>query len=91
MKRRRESANRRKRSSIFWGYSFGRCYSPKTGHAYIATVPSQKRVIRICETIRELTGRDQTLLDHEKMVGKLNRTMSQLHGVRRKLRPAETP
>jgi RNA-directed DNA polymerase len=59
----------------FPGYTFGRCNSPKTGRAYIGTVPSKKRVIRICETISEMTGRDQTLLDQEMVVGKLNRTM----------------
>jgi RNA-directed DNA polymerase len=47
----------------FLGYTFGRCYSPKTGRAYIGTVPSKKRVLRICATISEATGRDQTLLD----------------------------
>jgi hypothetical protein len=59
----------------FLGYTFGRCYSPKTGRAYIGTVPSKKRVIRICEAISEMTGRDQTLLDQEIVVTKLNRTM----------------
>jgi group II intron reverse transcriptase/maturase len=59
----------------FLGYTFGRNYSSKTGRAYIGTVPSQKRVIRICETISELTGRDQTLLDRQMVVEKLNRTM----------------
>jgi group II intron reverse transcriptase/maturase len=59
----------------FLGYTFGRNYSPKTGRAHIGTVPSKKRVIRICETISELTGRDQTLLDQETVVGKLNRSM----------------
>jgi RNA-directed DNA polymerase len=59
----------------FLGYTFGRCYSPKTGRAYLSTVPSKKRVIRICETISEMTGRDQTLLDQATMVGELNRTM----------------
>jgi RNA-directed DNA polymerase len=38
-------------------------------------VPSKKRVIRICETISEATGREQTLLDQEIVVAKLNRTM----------------
>ncbi len=38
-------------------------------------MPSKKRVIRICETISEATGRDQTLLDQETVVTKLNRTM----------------
>ena len=54
---------------------FGRCYSPKTGRAYIGTVPSKKRVLRICEAISEMTGRDHTLLDQGIVVAKLNRTM----------------
>jgi hypothetical protein len=36
-------------------------------------VPSKKRVIRICEAISEMTGREQTLLDQELVVAKLNR------------------
>jgi len=59
----------------FLGYTFGRCYSPKTGRSYTGTVPSKKRVIRICETISEMTGRKQTLLDQEMVVARLNRTM----------------
>jgi len=26
----------------FLGYTFGRCYSPRTGHAYLGTRPSRK-------------------------------------------------
>src|SRR5450631_4449289 len=59
----------------FLGYTFGRCYSPKTGRAYLGTVPSKKRVIRICEAVSEMTGRDQTLLDQGMVVARLNRTM----------------
>jgi len=59
----------------FLGYTFGRCYSPKTGRAYLGTVPSKKRVIRICEAISSETRRDKTLLDSESVVGKLNRMM----------------
>ena len=59
----------------FLGYTFGRCYSPKTGRAYIGTVPSKKRVSRLCETISAMTGRDQTLLDQKVVVTKLNRIM----------------
>ena len=33
----------------FLGYTFGRCYSPKTGRAYLGTTPSKKRVQRICQ------------------------------------------
>jgi group II intron reverse transcriptase/maturase len=59
----------------FLGYTFGRCYSPQTGRAYLGTVPSKKRVIRICEAISSETGRNRTLLDRETVVGKLNRMM----------------
>jgi len=59
----------------FLGYTFGRCYSPKTGRPYIGTVPSRKRVKRICEAISEMTGHDQTLLDQGIVVAKLNRVM----------------
>jgi len=59
----------------FLGYTFGRCYSSKTGRAYLGTVPSKKRVIRICEAISEMTGRDQTQLDPEIVVANLNRMM----------------
>jgi RNA-directed DNA polymerase len=59
----------------FLGYTFGRCYSPQTGRAYLGTVPSKKRVIRICEAISSETGRNKTLLDQRTVVGKLNRMM----------------
>jgi RNA-directed DNA polymerase len=59
----------------FLGYTFGRCYSSKTGRAYLGTVPSKKRVLGLCETISELTGRDQILLDQGMVVAKLNRVM----------------
>jgi RNA-directed DNA polymerase len=59
----------------FLGYSFGRCYSPKTGRAYLGTVPSKKRVIRICEAISSETGRNKALLDQQTVVGTLNRMM----------------
>jgi hypothetical protein len=35
----------------FLGYTFGRCYSPQTGRAYLGTTPSKKRVQRICAAI----------------------------------------
>ena len=47
----------------FLGYTFGRCYSPQTGRAYLGTVPSKKRVNRICEAISTETGRNTTGLD----------------------------
>jgi RNA-directed DNA polymerase len=60
----------------FLGYTFGRCYSPKTGRAYLGTVPSKKRVKRICDAISNETGRNTTLLDPAIVVGKLNRMLN---------------
>jgi RNA-directed DNA polymerase len=59
----------------FLGYTFGRCYSPHTGRGYLGTVPSKKRVSRICEAISSETGRNTTLLDQGMVVGKLNPMM----------------
>lgn len=59
----------------FLGYTFGRCYSPKTGRAYMGTVPAKKRVIRICAAISSETGRDKTLLEAGTVVEKVNRMM----------------
>jgi hypothetical protein len=59
----------------FLGYTFGRCYSPKTGRAYLGTTPSKKRVTRICQAISKETGRNKTLLDPKIVVGRLNRMM----------------
>jgi len=60
----------------FLGYTFGRCYSPKTGRTYLGTVPSKKRVKRICDAISNETGRNTTLLDPAIVVGKLNRMLN---------------
>jgi RNA-directed DNA polymerase len=59
----------------FLGYTFGRCYSTKTGRAYLGTVPARKRVIRLCEAISSQTGQDRTQLDHAMVVRKLNQMM----------------
>jgi RNA-directed DNA polymerase len=59
----------------FLGYTFGRCYSAKTGRAYLGTTPSKKRVQRICKAISQQTGRNQTLLAHEIVITTLNRIM----------------
>jgi group II intron reverse transcriptase/maturase len=59
----------------FLGYTFGQCYKLQTGLAYIGTVPSKKRVIRICAAISEMTGREYTPLGQEQVVAKLNRVM----------------
>ena len=56
-------------------HPFGRCYSPKTGRAYLGTTPSKKRVQRICAAISEETRRSKTQLDRKTVVGTLNRMM----------------
>ena len=57
----------------FLGYSFGRCYSRKTGKAYLGTTPSKKRVQRICAAISAETGRNKTPLAANEVVKTLNR------------------
>ena len=44
----------------FLGYTFGRCYSPQTGRAYLGTTPSKKRVQRVCAAISLATRRGLT-------------------------------
>jgi RNA-directed DNA polymerase len=56
----------------FLGYSFGRCYSTKTGRAYLGTVPAKKRVQRICRSISETTRRSHTQEEAEAVVKTLN-------------------
>jgi len=60
----------------FLGYTFGRCYSPKTGRAYWGTTPSKKRVQRLCQSISEMTRRSQTQQDVGTLVEALNRKLN---------------
>jgi RNA-directed DNA polymerase len=59
----------------FLGYTFGRCFSPETGRGYIGTVPSKKRIQRVCAAISAETGQNKTLLDDAVVVATLNRIM----------------
>jgi group II intron reverse transcriptase/maturase len=59
----------------FLGYTLGRCYSPKTGRAFIGTRPSAKRVRGICETISQLTQRATYGKPVGVVVEDLNRTL----------------
>ena len=60
----------------FLGYTFGRCFSPKTGRTFLGTTPSKKRVQRICAAISRETARNKTLLEPEQVVEALNRMMN---------------
>jgi len=59
----------------FLGYTHGRCYSAKTGKAYMGFSPAKRRVQRVCRAVSELTGRQSTQQDADTMVGKLNRKL----------------
>lgn len=59
----------------FLGYTIGRCYSSKMGHAYIGTRPSKKKILRLCREISEATSGRWTLKDVEDRVARLNRTL----------------
>jgi len=56
----------------FLGYTFGRCYSPKTGRAYLGTRPSKASIQRQIESIRKKTDRKRCGLAAEAVVGELN-------------------
>lgn len=60
----------------FLGYSFGRCYSGKTGRAYLGTRPSKKSLTRIVGAIRECTDRGTTWQEAEALVARINRKLT---------------
>lgn len=59
----------------FLGYTFGRCYSPKTGYRYISQRPSKKKIQALCRKISEWTDRRWCWMDEDEQVGRLNQAM----------------
>jgi len=59
----------------FLGYTIGRCYSPKTGRAYLGTRPSKKKVRGLIALISEMTSRRTLLMDAGVMTVRLNRLL----------------
>jgi group II intron reverse transcriptase/maturase len=59
----------------FLGYTFGRCYSRRTGRAYLGTRPARKKIRRLCESLWATTNRRTRLLGEEELVGRLNRKL----------------
>ena len=59
----------------FLGYSFGRCYSAKTGRSYLGTRPSKQSIKRVCRELSELTSGRWVLLGAEERVARLNRLL----------------
>jgi RNA-directed DNA polymerase len=60
----------------FLGYTIGKCYSPKTGRAYLGTRPSRKKIARLCRAIHAMTGRDMVWADTEDRIMRLNRLLN---------------
>ncbi len=56
----------------FLGYTFGRCYVPKTGKAYLGTRPARAKVQKLCDSLTALTSRKMLHLDPEEIVGRFN-------------------
>ncbi len=59
----------------FLGYTIGRCYSWKTGRAYIGTRPSKASVRRVCRQVSDLTNRRWTFIDARDRVSRINRLL----------------
>jgi group II intron reverse transcriptase/maturase len=59
----------------FLGYTLGRCYSRKTGRAYIGTIPSKASLRRVRREISDLTARRSLLTSAENRVERLNRLL----------------
>lgn len=59
----------------FLGYTFGICYSPKTGRRYTGAWPSKRKVQQINRTISELTRRNSLWQSEAEMIGSLNRRL----------------
>jgi RNA-directed DNA polymerase len=59
----------------FLGFTFGRRYSTKTGRAYLAPVPSKKKVQSVCDKIGEALSRSTVGRDEDERVGNLNRIL----------------
>ena len=59
----------------FLGYTIGRCYSPRTGHAYLGLRPSKKKVQALFARISGMTSRRTLLLDGQVMTVGLNRVL----------------
>jgi RNA-directed DNA polymerase len=59
----------------FLGYTIGRCYSPRTGRAYLGLRPSKKKVQGLFVRISEMTSRRTLLKDVQEMTVGLNRLL----------------
>jgi RNA-directed DNA polymerase len=56
----------------FLGYTIGRCYSPKTGRAYLGTKPSEKKIQKLLASISAGTARNSLCREITEMIAWLN-------------------
>ena len=59
----------------FLGYTFGRCYSPRTGRAYFGTRPSRKSIRRVVERLHPETDQRTAVLDTALIVQRINQLL----------------
>lgn len=59
----------------FLGYTFGRCYSPKSGKSCLGVRPARQRLARLREKLRELTGPGTLQQSVEELIGTVNRVL----------------
>jgi group II intron reverse transcriptase/maturase len=59
----------------FLGYTLGRCYSMKTGRAYIGSRPSKAKVRKLCDSVSELTSQRTLNQEPAEMIKRLNRRL----------------
>ncbi|MDZ4781392.1 MAG: group II intron maturase-specific domain-containing protein, partial [Planctomycetia bacterium] len=59
----------------FLGYTFGRCYSKKTGRAYIGSRPSKTKIRKLCDSVSEMTSQRTLNREPEEVIKRLNRRL----------------
>jgi RNA-directed DNA polymerase len=59
----------------FLGYTLGRNYDRRTGESYLGARPSQKKILRLCREVSELTTRRTLLLDVDRQIGRINQKL----------------
>lgn len=59
----------------FLGYTFGRQFSPRTGHSYLGLRPATKKLRQLRSKISDLTSRRSLGLSEQEMVEQLNRVI----------------
>ena len=59
----------------FLGYTIGRCYSPRTGKAYLGTKPSKEKIQRVNRRISEMTRANTRWRETGQIVTAINRQL----------------